>query len=121
VLTSNSVTAASTWETMTRRLPDAADAVQRARESTAVPVALMDLGDNVGRGSACDSTFLPAELLRQEAPGWVVTLAYPGAVQEAVRADIAGRFDGWVGGKSDTMHGRPVRVRGTVSALHDGR
>jgi microcystin degradation protein MlrC len=107
-------------ETMTRRLPDAADAVRQARDSAAAPVALMDLGDNVGGGSAGDSTFLLAELVRQNAAGWLVTLADPEAVERAARAGIGGRFDGWVGGKSDTMHGRPVRVQGRVSALHDG-
>lgn len=108
-------------ETMTLRLPDAAAAVEQARGSRDVPVALMDLGDNVGGGSAGDSTFLLAELLRQEAAGWVVTIADPEAVQSAVRAGIGGRFDGWVGGKSDGLHGRPVRVRGRVSSLHEGR
>jgi microcystin degradation protein MlrC len=106
---------------MALRLPDAAHAVRLAQDSAEAPVALMDLGDNVGGGSAGDSTFLLDELLRQEASGWVVTLADPAAVQEAVRAGIGGRFEGSVGGKSDTLHGRPVRVSGTVSALHDGR
>jgi microcystin degradation protein MlrC len=92
-----------------------------AREDATGPVALMDLGDNVGGGSAGDSTFLLAELLRQDAAGWVVTLADPEAVQEAVRAGVGARFHGWVGGKSDTLHGEPVRVRGRVASLHDGR
>jgi microcystin degradation protein MlrC len=103
------------------RLPDAAAAVREAVASTPGPVALMDLGDNVGGGSAGDSTVLLAELVRQRAAGWVVTLADPAAVQEAVRAGVGGRFDGWAGGKSDALHGHPVRVQGRVASLHDGR
>jgi microcystin degradation protein MlrC len=106
---------------MRLRLPDAAAAVHEARGHANGPVALMDLGDNVGGGSAGDSTFLLAELLRQEAAGWVVTLADPEGAHEAARAGVGGPFDGYVGGKADTLHGRPVRVRGRVASLHDGR
>ena len=55
------------------------------------PVVLVDMGDNIGGGSAGDSTFLLAELLAQGAPGWVMTLADPAAVKpsaEAVRSGL---------------------------------
>lgn len=101
-------------------LPDAAEAVRRAMAAEEGPVVLMDLGDNVGGGSAGDSTFLLAELLRQRARGWVMTIYDPEAVREAARLGINGAFDFPVGGKSDRFHGDPVRVRGRVRSLHDG-
>ena len=35
--------------------------------------------------------------------------------------NIGGAFDQMVGGKTDKIHGDPVRVRGRVKALHDGQ
>jgi microcystin degradation protein MlrC len=48
-------------------------------------------------------------------------LADPQAVQLAAKAGIGGAFDSRVGGKTDKLHGTPVRVRGKVKSLHDGK
>ncbi|HZT31937.1 MAG TPA: M81 family metallopeptidase [Bryobacteraceae bacterium] len=112
------------WDTRDQlrlHLPEAAEAVRQAMASDRFPVTLMDMGDNVGGGSAGDSTFLLAELLRQKAQGWVMTIYDPQAVQAAVRAGIGGSFDMPVGGKTDKFHGDPVPVRGRVKSLHDGK
>ena len=101
-------------------VPDAAEAVRRAMKAPKFPVALMDTGDNIGGGSSGDSTFLLEQLLLQNATGWVVTIADPAAVQAAVKSGIGGAFDMPVGGKTDNMHGKPVRVRGRVKSIHDG-
>lgn len=100
--------------------PDAASAVANAMAATKFPVALMDTGDNIGGGSAGDSTFILEELLRQKAQGWVVVVADPEAVAAAVAAGIGGDFEMAVGGKTDTQHGVPVKVRGRVRSLDDG-
>ena len=102
------------------RIPDAAQAVRNAMKATKFPVALFDTGDNIGGGSAGDSTFLLDELIEQKATGWAMVIADKDAVQTAVKAGIGGSFDMAVGGKTDTMHGKPVRVRGRVKSLHDG-
>jgi len=112
------------WGTRDRivlNLPDAARAVQLARGSEKFPVALIDMGDNIGGGSSGDSTFVLHELLRQEAKGWVVALADRQAAQAAFRAGVGQPFEHLVGGKTDRLHGEPVRVRGRVKSLHDGR
>ncbi|MBS1829069.1 MAG: M81 family metallopeptidase [Acidobacteria bacterium] len=103
------------------RLPDPAQAVQQAMAETKFPVTLMDTGDNIGGGSAGDSTFILDELVKQKATGWVVTIWDRAAVKAAVAAGIGGTFEMAVGGKTDNMHGKPVRVKGTVKSLHDGR
>jgi microcystin degradation protein MlrC len=84
------------------------------------PVILVDMGDNIGGGSAADSTFLLAELVRQQAQGYVCVLADPAAVQECIRAGVRQPIALEVGGKTDTLHGAPVLVRGRVRSLHDG-
>jgi microcystin degradation protein MlrC len=111
------------WATRDRLaldLPDAAAAVREANQSDRSPVVLMDLGDNIGGGSAGDGTFLLAELLRQRAHGWVVAIADPEAVDHVFRIGVGGEIDQPVGGKTDRLHGEPVRVRGSVKSLHDG-
>jgi len=111
------------WATRDRLaldLPGAAAAVREANTSDRSPVVLMDLGDNIGGGSAGDGTFLLAELLRQEARGWVVAIADPEAVHDAFRVGVGGQIDRPIGGKTDRLHGDPVRVLGSVKSLHDG-
>jgi len=102
------------------KVPDPAEAVRRAKAATKFPVALFDAGDNIGGGSAGDSTFILDELVKQKALGWVVVIADPAAVDAAVKAGIGGVFDMETGGKTDNMHGKPVRVRGKVKSMHDG-
>ena len=46
------------------------------------PIVLVDMGDNIGGGSAGDATFLLAELVRQKASGWVAVIADPAGVKE---------------------------------------
>jgi len=111
------------WATRDRLpldLPGAAAAVREASQSDRSPVVLMDLGDNIGGGSAGDGTFLLAELLRQQVRGWVVTIADPQAVHHAFGSGVGGQIDQLVGGKTDRLHGEPARVRGSVKSLHDG-
>ncbi|MFN3324694.1 MAG: M81 family metallopeptidase [Bryobacteraceae bacterium] len=103
------------------RVPDAATAVKEAMAGPKYPVVLMDTGDNIGGGSAGDGTTLLAELLRQRAQGWVVVISDPEANEAAFRAGVGGAFDQMVGGKTDRMHGDPVRVVGRVKSLHDGK
>jgi microcystin degradation protein MlrC len=112
------------WATRDRlklNLPDAATAVRQAMAADKFPVVLVDMGDNIGGGSAGDSTFVLDELLKQKAQGWVVVIADPSSVEAAMRAGIGGAFDESVGGKIDKLHGEPVRVRGRVKSLHDGK
>lgn len=108
-------------EQLTLKAPSAAEAVKIAMNNGQYPVALMDAGDNIGGGSAGDSTFILSELLKQKADGWVMTISDPAAVQAAIRAGVGGEFDYAVGGKTDNLHGDAVRVKGRVKGIHDGR
>src|SRR5207249_7938996 len=77
--------------------PQPEEAVRRAVASDRTPVLLIDLGDNVGGGSAGDGTVLLAELLRQRATGFVVVLHAPEAVALAQSAGVGGTFEATVG------------------------
>jgi microcystin degradation protein MlrC len=102
-------------------VPDAAAAVRQAMASTRHPVVLVEMGDNIGGGSAGDATIILSELVKQGARGWSVTIADPPAVRAAVNLGVGGAFDMDVGGKTDNMHGAPVRIRGTVKTIYDGK
>ena len=101
--------------------PQPDEAVRRAVASARTPVLLIDLGDNIGGGSAGDGTVLLAELLRQKATGFVVALHAPAAVELAKAAGVGVVLECTVGGSSGRTHGDPVAVRGTVRSLHDGK
>lgn len=111
------------WATRDRivlKVPDPAAAVKSAMTGDKFPVALIDMGDNIGGGSAGDSTFILHELVKQKAQGWVMVIADPEAVAAAMKAGIGKPFDMAVGGKTDKLHGTPVRIRGHVKSLHEG-
>jgi microcystin degradation protein MlrC len=90
-------------------------------DETKYPVVLVEMGDNIGGGSAGDATFLLSELVKRNAQGWVAVIADPEAAGTAARAGAGGEFDGVVGGKTDRLHGEPIRIRGRVKSLHDGK
>jgi microcystin degradation protein MlrC len=101
--------------------PTPDEAVRRAMACTNPPALLIDLGDNVGGGSAGDGTVLLAELLNQKAKGFVVVLHAPGAVGQAKDVGVGRRVEVKVGGSTGDLHGPPLTVRGTVQSLHVGR
>ena len=106
---------------LTLDLPDAAQAVNQAISSEKHPVILVEMGDNIGGGSPGDSTFILAELIKQDASGFVVVVYDPEAVESCIQAGVGGDVSLQVGGKMDNMHGDPVSIRGKVRLIHDGQ
>ncbi|MDA1257886.1 MAG: MlrC C-terminal domain-containing protein, partial [Chloroflexi bacterium] len=84
------------------------------------PIVLMDVGDNIGGGSSADSTFILAEAKRLGVKGLLQSLYDPEAVAACVSAGVGAEVTLEVGGKTDDMHGDPVRVTGKVRAISDG-
>lgn len=105
---------------LTLNLPDAADAVQQAISSNEYPIILVEMGDNIGGGSPGDSTFILAELLRQNASGFVVVLCDPESVQTCIQIGVGNEVSLQVGGKADNQHGNPVPIQGRVRLIYDG-
>ncbi len=85
------------------------------------PIVLMDVGDNVGGGSSADSTFILHEALAMGIKGLLQTLYDPASVQACVKAGVDAQVTLDAGGKTDDMHGKPVRVTGTVRLVADGK
>ena len=97
------------------------DALLRAANDARRPIVLLDVGDNVGGGSPGDSTHLLAAARQLGVRGVFHSLCDPGAVRACQEAGVGGSVTLAVGGKTDTLHGEPVPITGTVRLLDDGK
>jgi microcystin degradation protein MlrC len=88
-------------------------AVSRALAATRTPVVLVDLGDNIGGGSAADSTVVIHELLRQGATDTMVVLHDPDSVRICKDAGPGREVTLDVGGKRD-RNAPPLALTGRV-------
>ncbi len=82
---------------------------------------LLDMGDNVGGGSAADGTTLAEALLTRRLGPSFVCLFDPDAVETCIASGADARVTITCGGKVDDQHGRPIKVDGRVVSLHSGR
>ena len=96
-----------------------ADAVARAVGQVG-PVCLLDMGDNVGGGSAADGTLIAHELHRRGDTTGYVCLFDADAQQKARKAGVGQRVMLQMGGKTDDMHGPPLEAEVVVHSFHDG-
>jgi len=85
------------------------------------PVALMDVGDNIGGGSPGDGTILLEAASRLRIRGFLAILWDPIAVRSCVAAGVGGRVSLDVGGRVDPRNGAPVHVDARVRVISDGR
>jgi microcystin degradation protein MlrC len=84
------------------------------------PVCLLDMGDNIGGGSAADGTTL-AHLLADRADlRSFVPLYDPASSAMAHELGIGAITEFTLGGKTDTLHGPPLLVSARVASLHAG-
>jgi microcystin degradation protein MlrC len=85
------------------------------------PVGLLDMGDNVGGGSAGDGTIL-IDAWKRRGCGPMLAIVYdPAAVQMARAVGIGARRRISVGGKTDDRHGATIDDEFTVVRFGDGR
>ena len=84
------------------------------------PIVLMDVGDNIGGGSAADSTHILKRAVDRNISSFLQTLYDPESVQQCINAGVGATVDLAVGGKTDQLHGEPVQVTATVKAVSDG-
>ena len=99
---------------------DVETAVERA-VGTKGPVCLLDMGDNVGGGSAGDSTLIAHEIHRRSDTTAHVCLYDPAAQEQAREAGVGARVELAMGGKTDDRHGKPLRTIVTVNSFHEGQ
>jgi microcystin degradation protein MlrC len=93
------------------------EALEHAMRAPRGPILLLDVGDNVGAGSAGDSTFILAEAQRLGVRSLLQTVRDPEAVEACVAAGVGSTVTLSLGGNTDALHGEPVIVAGYVSRV----
>ncbi len=85
------------------------------------PLVLVDIGDNPWTGGPGDSAELLRFLLAHHVKcAALASITDPEAVARCRAAGLNATLDLSVGGKTDSLHGDPLLVRGTVRTLSDG-
>lgn len=97
------------------------EALKQCAEAEDSRVCLLDMGDNVGGGSAADGTTLAAALHEHHVGPSFVCLYDPEAVEACRAAGVGETLTLRVGGKSDDQHGGPLEVNVRVESLGEGR
>ncbi len=96
------------------------EAVARAGRATDGPVLLLDVGDNIGGGSAGDSTAILNAARQAGLRGYLESICDVEAAAACVSAGVGGRVELVLGGLLERA-APPCRVEGTVVALGSGR
>jgi microcystin degradation protein MlrC len=113
------------WDNRDRFRPtslSAAEAVERALASSGRPVVINETSDNPGGGAPGDGTHLLRALLDARAPETCFGFIADAEVAAAAhRAGVGATLEIALGGKTDELHGAPLRVTATVKTLCDGR
>jgi microcystin degradation protein MlrC len=104
------------------KLTPVRDVLRYVREGTKGLIVLADGSDNPGGGAPCDGTVILQTLLDDGVDGAVVGVLYdPETVSQAHQAGVGSTIDAVIGGKTDRLHGDPVRVQAYVRLLSDGK
>ena len=85
------------------------------------PIVLMDVGDNIGGGSTADSTHILKEAKEMKIKSFLQSIYDPESVAICVNAGEGEEITIDVGGKTDDMHGEPVRITGKIKKIHNGK
>lgn len=104
---------------LTGQLISVDEAIQLCRTSNQ-RTCLLDMGDNVGGGSAADGTELLAAIDRHSIGPSFGCLYDPEAVAHCEHSGVGAHVSLSVGGKTDASHGRPLELNVRVASLHDG-
>ena len=97
------------------------EAIAEAMTSPEAPIVLADHADNPGGGSPCDGTVILQTMLDMKASNAVLAvMADPAAVETLIRAGVGKTETIRLGGKTDKLHGPPIKVTGRVKLISDG-
>lgn len=103
------------------RLIDIETALTRCIGAGTARICLLDMGDNVGGGSAADGTTLAAALLEKRLGPSFVCLYDPAAVEACLQAGVGAQLQLSLGGKADNQHGEPLQLNVRIDGLYSGR
>ncbi len=109
-------------EEFLKKLTPIKEAIDKAMKAPEGPIVLADVADNPGGGSPGDGTEILRELIKRKAKNvGVACIKDPEAVAKAIEAGVLGQLEMPIGGKTDHYHGDPIKVKGVVRTITDGR
>jgi microcystin degradation protein MlrC len=98
------------------------EALRKVEAMAEGPIVLADIGDNPGGGAPCDGTIVLRAVLDSGLKnGVIAVMADPEAAASAVKAGVGSNVTIDLGGKTDNLHGPPLKVTGTVRLISDGK
>jgi len=83
-------------------------------------ICLLDMGDNVGGGSAADGTVIAQALTERNLGPACVCIFDPRAVDQCVRVGEGATCPLSMGGHTDHLHGSPLELKVRVLSFHSG-
>jgi len=94
-------------------------AIDRAQK-VPKPVCLLDTGDNVGGGAPGDGTVLAQGFHDRSIPRAFAMILDPQSVAKCTEAGAGATLTLDIGGKTDSLHGSPLRLTVRVKSFHGG-
>ena len=98
----------------------AEEAVAMALAAPEGPVLINETSDNPGGGTPGDGTHLLREMLKANVPAAYGFIFDPETAEQAAKAGAGARIRCRIGGKTDSIHGKPVEVEAYVHCVSDG-
>ena len=99
--------------------PSIEQGLKEAVSTMEKPVVLMDSGDNIGAGSSADSTHILHKARELGISGILQTIYDPEAVEKCMNK-LGSTITLSVGGKSDKLHGEPIKITGIITSYFEG-
>jgi microcystin degradation protein MlrC len=98
------------------------DALKRVKAAKEGPIVLADIGDNPGGGTPCDGTFVLKAVLEDGLTGGVFGVIWdPAAAMKAAKTGPGKEIEVSLGGHTDRLHGKPLKVKALVKRVSDGK
>lgn len=103
-------------------MPTPREAPTVASSKANYPIVINEASDNPGAGTPADGTYLLQEMVEANIPNSCFGFIYdPDVVEIAHKAGIGSYIQVELGGKTDTLHGKPIKVSAYVKCLTDGQ
>lgn len=103
------------------KLTPVAEAIDYSRSRKEGLVVLADGSDNPGGGGPCDGTVILRQFIEEKVQNAVVAIiADPESVELSIRCGVGNVARLNLGGKTDSLHGEPVRLDAYVKLISDG-
>ncbi|PLS17908.1 MlrC domain protein [Bacillus sp. M6-12] len=103
-------------------LPSASEGIALASARQEFPIVINEASDNPGAGTPGDGTYLLREMIKANIENSCFGFIYdPEVVEIAHKAGVGAQIDIELGGKTDSLHGEPIKISAYVKCLTDGQ